>query len=262
MPRHPSKAAKLYPSGSNRVNPMTSGRYAAGMNRQIQKNKSSNKPTSAVAKGGGGSAMGDKQSSGLRVLGQAIGNKQLTQLLETPGGRRDVLLNFVVQRLQVIREVQIVELQEGGDQKDWFRDVFRGKEGHHMPDPGRWVAAAEDYKKAGEALCMGDMGRAMQFLEDAIQLERDAFENMPLNAQQELDSWHQSPIERDRPVEADGLRYGDRCESRTKPNELKIADLIIQLQPEVTQVTVRGNRPHNWFEEAEDELPEDGGAGV
>jgi hypothetical protein len=229
------------------------------MNRQIQKNKSSNKPTSAVAKGGGGAAMSDKSSNGLRVLGQAIGNKQLTQLLETPGGRRDVLLNFVVQRLQVMREVQIVELQELGGNQEWKRDAYRGKEGMHLPDPSRWVAAAEDYKKAGEALCMGDMGRAMQFMEDAIQLERDAFETMPTPAQQELESWQQSPLERDRPSEADGLHYGDRCESRSKPNELKMADLIIMMQPEVTQVTVRGNRPHDWFSESEDELPEDGG---
>ena len=202
--------------------------------------------------------MSDKSSGGLRVLGQVLGNKQLTELLATPGGRRDVLLNFVVQRLTVIREVQVVELQELGGNTDWKRDVYRGKEGHTLPDPSRWVAAAEDYKKAGEALCTGDMGRAMQFLEDAIQLERDSFENMPIAAQQELDSWHQAPLERDRPVEADGLHYGDRCDARAKPNELKLADLIIMMQPEVTQVTIRGNRPHDWFSEVEDELPEDG----
>lgn len=228
------------------------------MDRQRKPNSSRGRPGTRIRHGGSQEKVDDKTSRMLKTLQGSLGNQGLEEILNARNGKRDELLKFVCERLGTIRKVQMAEAREWNDQRQWHKDVFRGKDGYHLPEPGRWKQAAEHFKKAGEALCQGNLGQAKQYMEDALAAEQAAFDAIPVTVREEINSTTDGAAS-EAPEAGDNLSGEDTCGPCAKPAELKLADRIIALNPTVKNVGQRSTRPHSWFlEEEEEEEQEDG----
>ena len=226
------------------------------MDRQRKPNKSRGRPGSRIRHGGSQEKADDKTSRMLKNLHGSLGNQGLEEILNARNGRRDDMLKFVCERLKTIRQVQLTEAREWNDQREWHKTVFKGKEGHHLPEPARWKQAAEHFKKAGDALCRGDLGRAKQSMNEALEAEQAAFDAIPISVQDELQS-STTAAAGEAPSAADNLNSDDTCSACERPKELKLADRIIALQPTIRNVSQRSNQPHTWFLEEEEEEEEE-----
>lgn len=220
------------------------------MDRQHKKNLLRNKPTSRIRHGGSLTGPGDQASKQLRA-GAKLGNEALQEQLSNNSAKRDRLLDFIVERLQTMQQVQQMEASALRDQNDWYRAVFLGRPGFHVPEPGRWAEAAQGMKRAGEALCRGDIGRATQILERALHAESAAFEAIPEQVRNRMDGKQQPGSEA--PAAGDGISEEQRCASRTPPPELKIADRILAVQPMLQRVGMKARRPHDWWTEQDED---------
>lgn len=227
------------------------------MDRQRKKNASRGRPGRSVRHGGSVDRMDDKTSRAMKKLGGALGNKGLDQVMAKQSGKRDDLMRFVVERLKNIRGLQLAEARELKDQREWHKAVFKGKAGFHMPDPGRWKEAAHHYKQVGEALSRGQLGRARQLLDRAVEAEQAAFDAVPKQVLDQVQSAGTAP--EGSPEAADNLSEQEQAPGCEVPAELKLADRIIAMQPRIQNVTARPNRPHTWFLEEEEEEEEEGG---
>ena len=199
--------------------------------------------------------MDDKTSRAMKKLGGALGNKGLDQVMAQQAGKRDDLLKFVLDRLKNIRDLQLAENRELKDQRQWHKDVFRGKQGFHMPDPGRWKEAAQIYKRVGEALCRGQLGRARQLLERAVEVEQAAFDAVPQQVLDEVMSASTAP--EGAPEAGDNISEQETAPGREIPQELKLADRIVALQPRIENVAQRPLPPHSWYLDEEEEEEEE-----
>jgi len=229
------------------------------MDRQRKPNKSRGRPGSRIRHGGSQEKCDDKTSRMLKNLHGSLGNQGLEEILNQRNGRRDDMLKFVCERLQTIRKVQLAEAREWNDQREWHKNVFRGKDGFHLPEPGRWKQAAEEFKRAGEALCRGELGRAKQFMEKALDAEQAAFDAIPVTVREQMHS-STTHAAGEAPEAGDNLNTQDTCSACERPQELKLADRIIALQPTVKNVGQRSMAPHTWFLDEEEEEEEEDGA--
>ncbi|MCP4921997.1 MAG: hypothetical protein GY913_34280, partial [Proteobacteria bacterium] len=225
------------------------------MDRQRKKNLSRGRPGTTVRHGGSVQKMDDKTSRAMKKLGGALGNKGLDQVMAQQAGKRDDMLKFVVDRLKNIRDLQLAEARELKDQRDWHKAVFKGRQGFHMPDPGRWKEAAQHYKNVGEALCRGQLGRAKQLLERAVEAEQAAFDAVPKQVLDSLMSASSAP--EGTPESGDNVSEQETAPGCEKPAELKMADRIIAMQPTLRNVTARPTRPMDWFRRDEEEEEEE-----
>ena len=226
------------------------------MDRQHKKNRARTKPGTRIRHGGSHRGLDQASEKSLKA-GKKLGNNVLQEHISSATAKRDQLLQFIVERLQVQQQVQDKESDALRNQNEWYRAVFLGKPGFHVPDPGRWAEAAGGMKKAGEALCRGDLGRATQILERALQAESAAFEALPEQVLNRLNSGQTAGHEG--PAAGDGLSEEDTCPTRTPPPELRIADRIIAVQPQQQKVSMKGKQPHDWWtgEDEEEEKPDD-----
>ena len=224
----------------------------------------SNTRRATVIRGGTGElrlnskSMGDKVSKMLRRVTGRHGNDALSQELTKSNRKRDAMLAFILNRMQVMQETQKKELHTINDRELWFRQVFRGNKGSTLPDTTRWHDAAGKYKKAMEAICQGHLGRGVQLMEQAIQAEQDAFESLPNYVKSQLEqntgSQPQSPAG-GRPAEADAIGATAVCAQTAIHSGIRqLADRVLAMEAKAPLVGWRAKRPHHWWvEEEEDE---------
>ena len=201
----------------------------------------------------------DPRTSKLLKMGKAVGNTEIQQRLAQGNSSRDELLLFLTQRLGTLREVQVREMAETGNQRDWWKDVSDShKEGTTKPDPTRWSEAASIYEEAAYQLSRGSLGRGAQLVNRALEAERRAFDS--LSSVVDL---------KDVENEVDG----PDCLGDVLPNQgssaCEVPAEAQRLADEITRVTETFVTPPNkartkdpWWTEEEEEEEEGGNGGV
>ncbi len=197
--------------------------------------------------------MGDVGSRELARLGKLIGNDEALAMVARAEAQRDALLEFIRERLRTMMMVQQLEKKAMTERPDWARKVGLGAPGFKLPDPSRWKQPAELYRKAAEALCSGQLGRAAEVMDKAVEAERIAFESLP--QQVELNSQLQKP--ENTPDERAFVEEGAGCNQTTAPDVFATADRIIAGANSMGPVgTPWVQKPHAWWEVDEVEDPE------
>lgn len=229
------------------------------MSNRQKKDPKANKgrPIRTIRSGGSSFGMDDMTSHMLRKAGKGGGNDMLKELLKGANKKRDGVIDFIIGRLKQVRDVQLKEGLAWQNHGDWYRYAFRTQAGFNLPDPKRWHECTKMYRRAVEAACNGNLGRAVQLMEQGMQKESEAWDTVPefIN----LDPWQQSWG--DRPEEADNVSEEATCDARNTPQELVLADRILGLDPTIKSVTAQLKQPHQWWVEEEEEEEEEGGKG-
>jgi hypothetical protein len=140
-----------------------------------------------------------------------------------------------------------------GREREWFKEVAKGAD--HTPDPTRWHACTELFKRAAEALCAGNLGRGAVLLEQAAAEEEAAFESVPGMVETDLD---RDEVAVEAPDATFLVNDEAGCPGCDRPDELKIAERILAVQP-TFKATPPLARPRRWWEEEglEEEEEED-----
>ena len=215
-----------------------------------QNNKVKNSSGSASSKSGKLGKSSNVESQLLKQLSSKMGNQGLNSRLQQSSADRDMMLHFICNQLKDIQHIQQIELDEVAQRPEWFRDVAKGENGYALPDPERWKECASLYKKAGQALCRGDVSRGKQLLEEAIKKEDATRESIPKQIERRLDSKEASQTESPVSTATEG---GEICPSTREPQDLKLADKILSVRATVKNAQpVKRTRPFNWWEEMED----------
>ena len=198
----------------------------------------------------------------LRRLQASVGNEGLRALMNQGRADRGTMLAHVVDRLSVMQQLQLREnsLLDRGAGFEWQRQLARDDKKITLPDPNRWHAPTEAYKKAVKALCQGDITRGVQLLESAMALEQKTMDQMSsLVDLVDLES----DARPDNNV-LDGLMQVGQLEPIAPPPGIEIADAILSKEvplPHVPEV----RRPGPWWarhlDEEEEEEEGDGEGG-
>lgn len=228
------------------------------MERQRKKPTNGTTPTKVVRHGGSQKRLGDKESKTLQDAGHKLGNKTVADIIQTANGRRDDIMEFIVERLKNVRAMQIDENLARTNPETWYRDVFKGAAGHHLPEPGRWAECARHYRDAAKELAAGHMGRARALLERAMQAETQAYETLPVFVKDTLDP--EIDTLESRPVGADNVGTEETCTPTDLPKEIALANKIMDKDPSPKQVVTPKRKPHTWWTEEEEEEEEADGA--
>ena len=205
-------------------------------------------------KGGG---LTDRDSKLLRQAGGKQGNQALDSRLQQSTVMRDQLLAFIVKRLETMHQVQSFEKNEMKHEREWFRALARGQAGFFMPDPTRWHEAARHYQRAAQAMCNGNLGHGAALMERAMEAERAAFDSVPAMVEQHLD--HTNNAAAGAPAELAHVGTTSTAASCAKPEGLRFADLILNVQDTMERPPPLNRRKGNawWLEEDEDEEEDD-----
>jgi hypothetical protein len=192
-------------------------------------------------------ALKDTRSQDLLTDAHSLGNNEMQRVLKESQQNQGALLEFILGRLSIMRNLQIKENDLLKSRNEWFIPVHRGAE--TLPDPGRWKVAAEQYKKAALALCRGDISRGIQLLTTGQDAESDARKSLPERISS-ADKQEKTPT-----ISADGAIQSAPCDP---PQGLVIADRILNLVPHVADASTRKKSLHDWFApEAEEENEDD-----
>ena len=127
--------------------------------------------------------------------------------------------------------MQLTERNEMLDQRQWYKEVARGKHGFTLPDTTRWHESAELYKRAAQSMCNGNLGRGAQLLEQALEAERAAYKSMPIQVQHELDEKDKKAAST--PQELPHVISETVCPTAATPTELKYADRILGMSDQL-----------------------------
>lgn len=171
---------------------------------------------------------------------------------------RENLLGFIGQRLRVMRGVQLKEHQEFKRVRQWFRQIARGVDGYHLPNPTRWHQAAHYFKEAAEAMCHGNLARGAQLLERAIGAERAAWDTIPNMVRDNLEALEKSPGAY--PSELPHALEEVPLPPCAIPEDVAFADEILSLRDEFFEsppLRGRRRRPGWWEDEEEEEKKDD-----
>jgi hypothetical protein len=125
-------------------------------------------------------ALKDASSKKLEALAKGVGNDEIQQRLNSQSAKRDELLQFLVQRLETLRDVQQRELalSQKAANFDWWRQVGDAQKDVGKPDPTRWRESAHQYEQASYHLCRGDVRRGQAELKKAMDAEKRAFDQL------------------------------------------------------------------------------------
>jgi len=173
--------------------------------------------------------LGDGASSKLRKTASAVGNEELKQRIERQQASRDDMLQFIVDRLQKVRAVQLRELDIGRirRQREWWKDVSDiHKEDVTKPQPTRWHEVARIYEEAAYQLSRGALGRGRMLVERGIDVETKTFGD--LTKLIEVDS---DETDIDAPDGMASIGSDEACPTDNVPQE------IHQLSNEIQNVT-------------------------
>jgi hypothetical protein len=225
--------------------------------RSQRKNPTATNRRSGRPHSGGGAGLQDASSDKLAKLSRQGGNENLRQQLSSTEGRRDDLLQHIIERLKVVHEIQALELETGRDERKWFREVAKGEAGHHLPDATRWHDATRFYMDAAHALCAGNLGRGVSLLEQAQEAERAALESCPDMVMQKV-----MPARRKAPEELPeagiDVSSGASCPTTSRPIDLKFGEEVLDIIEEVRDApSLKRTKAGNWWETLEEEEDEE-----
>lgn len=203
-----------------------------------------------------------KSDDRLEKLARLVGNDAIKGRIERGNASRDAMMQYLCERLRVMRQLQIRELSmtQRGSHFDWWRDAAdHNKPDLQEPKPTRWNPAARAYEDAANALCKGDLTRGRQHMADAMELEREA--HVTLTKLVDL-----TDLDFDaRP--SDG-QLGDITATDTSgpceaPDDVNIASEIYSVTTTVPDMPNRKRTRDPWWTEEEEEEEEekaDGGS--
>lgn len=203
----------------------------------------------------------DPLASKLTKMNARLGNHAIRGLLDTGNASRDDLVQFICQRLQVVRDVQLRELAETnmGAQRSWWKTVGDSqKEDYTKPDPTRWRETARIYEDAIQALCNGHVGRGADLLERAMQEEEKTHE-----ATSKVVDTNGIDTSMDSPDALGEIVADQGCGYRELPPEASLAAEIQNCTTQIANPPNRGRAADPWWalEEEEEEEESDGEAG-
>ena len=213
-------------------------------------NKVKNNIGSASSRSGKLGKNSDVDSQLLKQMSSKMGNQGLNNQLQNSSVERDLLLQFICKQLKSIQHIQQIELDEVNQRDEWFREVAKGDHDFSLPEPERWKECASLYKKAGQALCRGDVSRGKHLLEEALKKEDAARDALPEQVEERLDA--KEKIMTGSPVST-ATEGGEICPSTKPPKDLSIADKILSVRSTVRNASpVRRTPAFNWWEELEE----------
>lgn len=189
-------------------------------------------------------------SAQLRQIAKVMGNDHIKDALKGGTTHRDDMMAHICARLKVLESAQGKEQLALGREREWFKGVASGRDGHHLPDLTRWHESAKLYKKAGEALAQGHLGRGAQLLTQAAAAEQAAFDSAPDFVASEFEEMETAVAA---PEEAHAINDEASCSGCAAPKELKIADRILSRSARMDKAPPLPRRKPAWFEEQVEE---------
>lgn len=236
-----------YMSSQNRVKLKC---YAAVM-RSSRKGPESNKRT-ATAHRSESSVGADSSAEAvqLKKIAKFMGNAHVGASLSGSTMHRNTLLAHVCERLAVLERAQAKERLSMSKEREWFKGVAKGADGHHLPDLTRWHESARLYKRAGEALSHGNLGRGAQLIQQAEAAEQAAFDSVPVFVAETLTE-HEAAAAA--PEQAHFINDEAACAGCAPPTGLKVADAILSISDKMDAAPPLPKRTPRWFEEVLDE---------
>ncbi len=196
----------------------------------------------------------DATSAQLNKIATVMGNQHLREGLQGTKTDRDAMLAHICERLQVLQGAQSKEKASMSQEREWFKQVAKGVEGFHLPDPPRWHESARLYQRAGDALCTGQLGRGAQLIEQAAKAEEEAFRGVPKFVQNELEAEQKAEAA---PSVAVQTNDEASCASCAKPQDLKIANRILSVIDKMEATPPIPRRKVNWWDEEREEEEEE-----
>ena len=222
--------------------------------RSSNKKPEANRRQSKSHRSSGSVGVGkDADSAQLQKVGKVMGNQHVRDALHGSSSQRDALLQHIIDRLQVLRGAQQKEHLAFGREREWFRGVAKGTAGYHLPDTTRWHESALLYKKAGDALCNGQLGRGAQLIKQAAAAEEAAFSSVPKFVQTTLEQQQQAEAA---PESVHLVNDEGSCTGCAKPAELKIADHILNLSDKMEPTPPLKAKKRRWWDEDKEEEEE------
>lgn len=188
----------------------------------------------------------DGESAQLQKIAKVMGNQHLRSALNDSSGQRDALLAHICERLNILEGAQNKERLSMSREREWFKGVAKGADGYHLPDLTRWHESAELYKRAGEALCNGNLGRGADLLKQAAAAEQAAFDSAPVFVTTTLDE-HECAA--GSPESAQALNDEATSAGCAKPADLKVADKILSISDKMEATPPMPKRKARWFDE-------------
>ncbi len=183
-----------------------------------------------------------------------MGNGGVNSAVNDRNDLQQDLLAEVGERLKKIHGVQNQELLEIKNQRDWFRDVAKGREGYHLPDPTRWHECTKVYMQAAQSLANGNLGQGARLVERAAQMEESVYATIPEMVRDRLkgDEKEAAPT----PDACAHVESHMTCGRVALPEEVEHGRRILNV------ITVLEDSPpvprrKRWFEELEEEEEEE-----
>ncbi len=224
-------------------------------NRQRQGNESL--PSLQSGSAGASNRLRDASSTKLTKMAGNLGNEEIQKRLEKGNASRDEMLRFLVDRLNVVRDVQMREMALCKKQAnfDYWRLVQNQGAQVDKPDPTRWREVGRLYQEASYHLCRGDLARGATEMKRAAEVEKTAFASLTRLVE---------TTERERTVESPAVVEGPGAGAAACPAPDGI-ELAMQIQNVTEKVPAlpgleRVQDPW-WTEEEEDEEGKKDGKG-
>ncbi len=206
-------------------------------------------------------------ASRLQRLVKAVGNNEIGRRLSQGNATRDMMMAHLVERLHLIREVQVREVQatRRGANWEWWRQVADSHATDwSKPEPTRWHTTAQYYDHAARVLCSGDLKQGQIWIERAM-AEEDRHWNalsdnvvdtnsLEFQAQSKWESLWVDSLVAETPATG-------ACEL---PPDIALADEIRSVEQTMDDPMNRRRRRDPWWtleEEKEEEEHGDGGGG-
>lgn len=206
------------------------------------------------------SSLQDKSSEKLTKMAKNLGNDEIKKRIDSGNAHRDELLKHLVERLQVIRDVQLREVAmcDKDANFEWWRTVGDSQKDVDKPDPTRWKECARAYEGAAFHLCRGDLTRGMAEMQRAMDVERRAFDTLT-----KLVEVSEKEREVAGPEALQAAPLGSTAGACAEPEGVKLAADIQNVTTTVKDTPVRERVLDPWWtleEEEEEEKPDGNGA--
>lgn len=180
---------------------------------------------------------------------------QATELDPKASPQQKALLDHICGRVKAIYTVQQVERAEMKNENQWFRDVARGREGYHLPDPTRFHEATQLYQRAAKALCAGDVAQGAKLMEKAMTAEREALDNLPKMVENKLTTAERTAPEA--PAALAGAATAVATAERiAMPKEMELARKILSIDDKMEPTAPLKHNKKRWFSDLEEEEDE------
>ncbi len=198
----------------------------------------------------------DGASRRMAALGKKLGNSGLDDVIKAKASQRDRMIEFILKRLENVKSIQNKELLEIKNVRQWYKEVAKGNEGFHLPDPTRWHECAQLYRRAIEALCNGNMGQGVQYLDRAVEAERTAEQSLPGQVRSKLTTPEKQ--EATLPDVAMGVGTGATCPTRNLPTGIRLAFDVLSIMDKMEHGPPMPTlRRSTWWDEELDEEEEE-----